>query len=67
AKAGGKTVIIMHGDNEYGRGPTTVVRQSGVIEKLGLTLVDTVEFPYDAQDITAQMLRVKAKGSSINN
>ena len=65
AKAGGKTVIIMHGDNEYGRGPTTVVRQSGVIEKLGLTLVDTVEFPYDAQDITAQMLRVKAKNPDL--
>jgi len=65
ANAGGKTVIIMHGDNEYGRGPTTVVRQSGVIEKLGLTLVDTVEFPYDAQDITAQMLRVKAKNPDL--
>jgi branched-chain amino acid transport system substrate-binding protein len=55
----------MHGDNEYGRGPTTVVRQSGVIEKLGLTLADTVEFPYDAQDITAQMLRVKAKNPDL--
>jgi branched-chain amino acid transport system substrate-binding protein len=65
AKAGGKTVIIMHGDNEYGRGPTTVVRQSGVIEKLGLTLADTVEFPYDAQDITAQMLRVKSKNPDL--
>jgi len=61
AQSGGKTVIIMHPDNEYGRAPTTVVRQSGIIEKLGLTLADTIEFPYDAQDITAQMLRVKAR------
>jgi branched-chain amino acid transport system substrate-binding protein len=57
---GGKTVVILHGDNEYGRGPTNVVRKSGAIEKLGLQLLDTVEFAYDAQDVTAQMLRVKA-------
>lgn len=61
ARSGGKNVVIMHPDNEYGRGPVNVVRQSGIIEKLGLNLVDTIEFPYDAQDITAQMLRVKAK------
>jgi branched-chain amino acid transport system substrate-binding protein len=61
AKRGGKTVVIMHGDNEYGRGPTTVVRQSGIIEKLGLTLLDTIEYPYDAQDMTAQILRVKSR------
>jgi branched-chain amino acid transport system substrate-binding protein len=65
AKSGGKTVVIMHADNEYGRGPTNVVRQSGVIEKLGLTLLDTVEVPYDAQDVTAQMLRVKAKNADM--
>src|SRR5208282_3054408 len=38
-----------------------VVRTSGIIEKLGLNLVDTIEFPYDTQDLTAQMLRVKSK------
>jgi branched-chain amino acid transport system substrate-binding protein len=58
---GGKNVVIMHADNEYGRGPVNVVKQSGIIEKLGLNLVDTVEFPYDAQDLTAQLLRVKSK------
>ncbi len=58
---GGKSVIIMHGDNEYGRGPTNVVRKSGEIEKMGIKLLDTIEFAYDAQDLTAQMLRIKAK------
>jgi branched-chain amino acid transport system substrate-binding protein len=58
---GGKRIVLMHGDNEYGRGPVSAVRQSGVIEKLGLQLADTVEFRYDAQDLTAQMLRVKSR------
>ena len=61
ARSGGKNLVIMHPDNEYGRGPTNVVRKSGMIEKAGVNLIDTIEFPYDAQDITAQMLRVKAK------
>lgn len=61
AKSGGKNLVIMHSDNEYGRGPTTVVRQSGIIEKSGVKLLDIVEFPFDTQDLTAQMLRVKAK------
>lgn len=61
AKKGGKKVVLMHGDNEYGRGPVNVVRASGVIDKLGLELADAIEFRYDAQDLTAQLLRVKAK------
>ena len=61
AGKGGKRVVIMAPDNEYGRGPVNVVRQSGIIKKLGLDLVDTVEFRYDAQDLTAQMLRVKSR------
>ena len=58
---GGKRVVLMHADNEYGRGPVNVVRQSGIIGKLGLELVDTVEFRYDAQDLTGQLLRVKSR------
>jgi len=54
-------LVILIPDNEYGRGPTNVVRQSGIIEQSGVNLIDTIEFPYDAQDITAQLLRVKAK------
>jgi len=65
AAKGGKKVVIMHGDNEYGRGPVTVVRQSGEIEKLGLTLLDTIEFKYDAQDLTAQLLRVKSRNPDL--
>jgi branched-chain amino acid transport system substrate-binding protein len=65
ATKGGKTLIIMHPDNEYGRGPVNVVRTSGIIEKLGLNLVDTIEFPYDTQDLTAQMLRVKSKNPDL--
>lgn len=65
ATKGGKTLIIMHPDNEYGRGPVNVVRKSGIIEKLGLNLVDTIEFPYDTQDLTAQMLRVKSKNPDL--
>jgi branched-chain amino acid transport system substrate-binding protein len=61
AKSGKKNLIIMIPDNEYGRGPTNVVRQSGIIQKLGVNLVDVIEFPFDAQDITAQMIRAKAK------
>ncbi|MBV9654341.1 MAG: ABC transporter substrate-binding protein [Acetobacteraceae bacterium] len=61
AAKGGKKVVIMAPDNEYGRGPVSVVRQSGIIKKLGLELADTVEFRYDAQDLTAQMLRVKSR------
>lgn len=61
AAKGGKRVVIMHADNEYGRGPVNVIRQSGIVNQLGLQLVDTVEFRYDAQDLTAQMLRVKSR------
>ena len=61
AAKGGKRVVIMAPDNEYGRGPVNVVRQSGIIQKLGLELADTVEFRYDAQDLTAQLLRVKSR------
>ncbi|MBV9786508.1 MAG: ABC transporter substrate-binding protein [Acidisphaera sp.] len=61
AAKGGKKVLIMAPDNEYGRGPVNVVRQSGIIQKLGLDLVDTIEFRYDAQDLTPQMLRVKSR------
>ena len=65
AASGKKTLLIMHPDNEYGRSPTNVIRKSGVIEKAGMSLLDTVEFSYDAQDITAQMLRVKAKNPDL--
>jgi branched-chain amino acid transport system substrate-binding protein len=63
--AGAKKVMLMHGDNEYGRGPVTVVRKSGAIEQMGLELVDTIEFKYDAQDLTAQLLRVKSKNPDV--
>lgn len=62
---GGKNVIFMHADNEYGRGPVNVIRQSGVVEKLGLQLVDTIEYRYDAQDVTGQLLRAKAKNPDL--
>ncbi len=62
---GGKRVVIMAPDNEYGRGPVNVVRQSGIIKQLGLDLVDTVEFRYDAQDLTAQLLRVKSRNPEL--
>lgn len=66
AKAkGAKRVMLMHGDNEYGRAPVTVVRKSGEIEKMGLELVDTIEFRYDAQDLTAQLLRVKSNNPDV--
>jgi branched-chain amino acid transport system substrate-binding protein len=65
AAKGGKKFVLMHGDNEYGRGPVTVVRQSGDIEKLGLTLLDTIEFRFDAQDLTAQLLRVKSRNPDL--
>jgi branched-chain amino acid transport system substrate-binding protein len=55
----------MHGDNEYGRAPVNVVRQSGEVQKLGLELADTIEFRYDAQDLTAQMLRVKSRNPDL--
>jgi branched-chain amino acid transport system substrate-binding protein len=58
---GAKRIILMHGDNEYGRGPVNVVRKSGAFEKLGLELIETIEFRHDAQDLTAQMLRVKSE------
>jgi len=61
----GKTVVLMHGDNEYGRGPVSVVRKSGEIEKLGLQLVDTIEFRFDTQDVTAQLLRVKSRNPDL--
>ncbi len=64
-QAGAKKVILMHGDVEYGRAPVNVVRKSGEIEKMGLELVDTVEFRYDAQDLTAQLLRVKSKNPDV--
>ena len=59
ARRGGKRVVILHPDNEYGRAPVAIVRQSGEAERLGLSL-ETIEFPFDAQDITAQLLRIKA-------
>jgi branched-chain amino acid transport system substrate-binding protein len=59
AHRGGKRVVILYPDNEYGRGPVNMVRQSGEAEKLGIS-IETIEFPYDAQDITAQLLRTKA-------
>ena len=62
---GGKKVVFMHGDNEYGRAPVTMVRKMDVIQKLGLQLVDTVEFPFDTQDVTAQLLRIKAKNPDL--
>ena len=62
---GGKKLVFMYPDNEYGRGPVGVVRKSGVIDKLGLQLVDSVEFPFDTQDVTAQLLRVKAKSPDL--
>jgi len=65
AAKGGKRVVLMFSDNEYGRGPVNVVKQSGIIEKLGLQVVDLVEYRYDAQDITAQMLRVKGKNPDL--
>ena len=65
AAKGGKKVVLMFSDNEYGRGPVDVVRKSGIIEKLGLEVVDLVEYRYDAQDITAQMLRVKGKNPDL--
>ncbi|MBV8522336.1 MAG: ABC transporter substrate-binding protein [Acetobacteraceae bacterium] len=65
AAKGGKRVVLMHADNEYGRGPVNVIRQMGIIQKLGLQLADTVEFRYDAQDLTAQMLRVKSRNPDL--
>ena len=65
AAKGGKTVVLMHGDNEYGRGPVNVVRKSGVIETLKLQLVDTVEFRFDTQDVTAQLLRIKTRSPDL--
>ncbi|PWE53460.1 branched-chain amino acid ABC transporter substrate-binding protein [Metarhizobium album] len=59
AEAGGKRVVVMHANNEYGRAPVEVVRKSGEIEKLGLELVDQIEFPFDTQDLTGQILRLK--------
>ena len=65
AARGGKKIVLMYSDNEYGRGPVNVVRQSGIIEKLGLEVADLVEYRYDAQDVTAQMLRIKAKSPDL--
>ena len=65
AQKGGKRVVFMHADNEYGRGPVKVVRQSGIIQKLGLDLADDVEFRFDAQDLTAQLLRVKSRNPDL--
>lgn len=65
AAKGGKKVVLMHGDNEYGRGPVTVVRKANVFKDLGVELLDTVEFRYDAQDVTAQLLRIKAKNPDL--
>lgn len=62
---GGKNVIFLYADNEYGRGPVNVIRNSGIVEKLGLQLVDAIEYRYDAQDVTAQMLRAKAKNPDL--
>jgi branched-chain amino acid transport system substrate-binding protein len=60
AAHGAKTVLLMHADNEYGRAPVNNVKNSGIIEKLGLKLLDTMEFQFDVQDTTAQMLRAKS-------
>jgi branched-chain amino acid transport system substrate-binding protein len=60
AAHGAKTALLMHADNEYGRAPVNNVKNSGVIEKLGLKLLDTIEFQFDVQDMTAQMLRAKS-------
>lgn len=65
ANKGGKTVAVLHPDNEYGRGPVNFVRKSGEIEKLGLKLVDAIEFPFDTQDLTAQMLRLKSRNPDL--
>jgi branched-chain amino acid transport system substrate-binding protein len=65
AQAGAKRVVIMHANNEYGRAPVEVVRKSGAIEKLGLELVDQVEFPFDTQDLTGQVLRIKNQNPDI--
>jgi branched-chain amino acid transport system substrate-binding protein len=65
AAKGGKTVVLMHGDNEYGRGPVNVVRKSGIIETLKLQLIDTVEFRFDTQDVTAQLLRIKTRNPDL--
>ena len=65
AARGGKKVVLFHADNEYGRGPVGVIKQSGIIGKLGLQLVDTVEYRYDAQDLTAQLLRVKSRNPDL--
>lgn len=59
AKKGGKRVVLVHANNEYGRAPVEVVRKSGEIAKLGLELVDQIEIPFDAQDLTGQVLRIK--------
>ncbi|MGX9394105.1 ABC transporter substrate-binding protein (plasmid) [Nitrobacteraceae bacterium UC4446_H13] len=64
-KAGAKRVVIMNANNEYGRAPVEVVRKSGAIEKMGLQLVDQVEFPFDVQDLTGQILRVKSVNPDI--
>ena len=65
AAKGGKTVVLMHGDNEYGRGPVNVVRKSGIVETLKLQLIDTVEFRFDTQDVTAQLLRIKTRNPDL--
>ena len=65
AAKGGKTVVLMHGDNEYGRGPVNVVRKSGIIDQLKLQLLDTVEFRFDTQDVTAQLLRIKSRNPDL--
>lgn len=65
ANRGGKNVVLMYSDNEYGRGPANVIREQGVIEKLGLKLVDAIEYRYDAQDMTAQLLRAKSKSPDL--
>jgi branched-chain amino acid transport system substrate-binding protein len=61
----GKTAVLMHGDNEYGRGPVNVVRKSGDVQKAGVQLIDTVEFRFDTQDVTAQLLRVKSRNPDL--
>ncbi len=58
-KRGARRVVLMHADNEYGRAPVKVIREEKAVEKLGMELVDVIEFKYDAQDLTAQLIRVK--------
>jgi branched-chain amino acid transport system substrate-binding protein len=56
---GGKRVVFMFADNEFGRAPIANVQKLKQIEELGLELVDSIEFKFDGQDFTGQVLRAK--------